>query len=342
MDPCGRDGLEPWAFRGQPTGHQADTMSRAFDRLLVSSPPGTDRVAFGPRGMIPDQQPRRAPRRRPPLTAPGQEVDGDGTDGTVLNTAQHYLPRRGGVMADQETITRQRLRIALCLGAGPLLQAQRTRGVPPALLLGLGQPTPPSLVAPVQGPGRMTTGQADQPVALVFFRTYAGSGLVIQGLARFQRTPLEARVVRMVSPLTRRGVSPWAQLTSAPRSSVQQLVAVSQGRGRWWNNARRRSRPGASNVAWVVCGRDDWGWRAARSYAWQAWSAWHPVWSLPCRARAIAVVGCPAALARSRWHRRTVQPAAERSPASKAARSSAVSGRTKSGVCLRQSLPHAL
>jgi hypothetical protein len=36
----------------------------------------------------------------------------------------------------------------------------------------------------------MALGQADQPVARPFFRRYAGSGLVIQVLARFQPTPI--------------------------------------------------------------------------------------------------------------------------------------------------------
>jgi hypothetical protein len=35
----------------------------------------------------------------------------------------------------------------------------------------------------------MLAGQADQPVAELFFRTYSGSGLVIHCLARFQRIP---------------------------------------------------------------------------------------------------------------------------------------------------------
>jgi hypothetical protein len=341
MDPSRRDGLAPWACRGPPTGHQAAPRSRAFARLLVSSPPGTDRGAIGSRGMIPTQPPRRAPRRRPPLRAPGQAVDGDGPHGTALHTAPHPLLRRG-VLADQETSTRQRLRIALCCGGGPLRHAQRTRGGPPALVLGLGQPTPPSRIAPAQGPGRLTKGRAEQPVALAFVRTDARAGLVSQGLARFQPTLLGARVVRMGSPLTRRSVSPWASLTSAPRSSVQRRVALSTGRGCCWNNAQRRSRPGASHVAWVVGGRDDWGGRAALPCALHAGSAWRPVWSWPGRARAIVVVGCPAALAKRRWQQRTGKPAAERSPAAHAARSAAVSGRTNSGVCTRQRLPHAL
>jgi hypothetical protein len=39
------------------------------------------------------------------------------------------------------------------------------------MLRGLGQTTPPDLVLPAQRPGPMRLGQADQPVALFFFRT---------------------------------------------------------------------------------------------------------------------------------------------------------------------------
>ena len=48
----------------------------------------------------------------------------------------------------------------------------------------------------------MGVGPADQAVAPPFFRAYAGSGLVIQVLARNQRTPSRWRVARTVSPAT--------------------------------------------------------------------------------------------------------------------------------------------
>jgi hypothetical protein len=53
------------------------------------------------------------------------------------------------------------------------------------------------------------------------------------------------------------------------------------------------------------------------------------------------VVGCPAALARSLWQRRTVTADEDRRPVSRVARSSAVSGRTHTGVCLSKSIPYA-
>jgi hypothetical protein len=49
--------------------------------------------------------------------------------------------------------------------------------------------------------------QADQAIALCFVLTYAGSGLVMQCLARFHSVLSLARTWRIVSPLTRWGVS---------------------------------------------------------------------------------------------------------------------------------------
>jgi hypothetical protein len=69
--------------------------------------------------------------------------------------------------------------------------------------------------------------------------------------------------------------------------------------------------------------------------------AWRTVWSVPCSWRAMVVVDGPAALARRSGPRRTVQADVERRPVSRVARSSAVSGRTHQGVCLRNSRPHA-
>jgi hypothetical protein len=65
------------------------------------------------------------------------------------------------------------------------------------------------------------------------------------------------------------------------------------------------------------------------------------VWSVQCRWQAMAVVDCPAALARSIWQRRTVKADVDRRPVFRVARSSAVSERTTQGVCILNSIPHA-
>jgi hypothetical protein len=54
---------------------------------------------------------------------------------------------------------------------------------------------------------------------------------VIQCLALCQRTPIRARVARMVSPLTLSVVSPSSKLTSAAIRKVHRLLSLPKRRG---------------------------------------------------------------------------------------------------------------
>ena len=101
----------------------------------------------------------------------------------------------------------------------------------------------------------MRCSQRDQAVAAAFFRAYAGSGLVIQCLARFQPMPRRSSVVRMASPVTRSSVRPWAtahlggeiqrpqagRISEVARAAVQeraQLLGAVVGEGPWWRLVR--------------------------------------------------------------------------------------------------------
>src|SRR5437763_12694416 len=97
--------------------------------------------------------------------------------------------------------------------------------------VGPRQPAPPDLVLEPQHPVGVPLGQADQAVARPFLRRYAGSGLVIQSLARLQPTPSRFSAWRIVSPLTGRSVRPSACATPAARSSVQSEVGLPKSRG---------------------------------------------------------------------------------------------------------------
>jgi hypothetical protein len=74
----------------------------------------------------------------------------------------------------------------------------------------------------------------------------------------------------MVSSLTRRGVRPWAKLTSAASASVHRLVGLPKVRGLWCNSARRASQAPASKMVDVVCGRDERGCSTVRPRWWNA------------------------------------------------------------------------
>ena len=264
MDPFRFNGVEPRTFAGQVAGDEARTLGTPLDLLMVLANPGPHRLTTVPGGVVPDQEQGREALCCKLYRAPCQKLDGDGTHRAPGDKAEPHLVRLLWPRPHQQAITGQRLGIGVVLGWGQLLQLLRGLGVSPALLVGLGEPTPPDFVANPQRPRRLGVGPLDEPVAPFFFRAYAGSGLVIQCLARFQVTPNRRRASRMVSSLTSRGVRPWATLTSAASASVHRLVGLSNVRGLWCHSARRDSQAPASKMVDRVCGRDEWGCSPAR------------------------------------------------------------------------------
>jgi hypothetical protein len=103
----------------------------------------------------------------------------------------------------------------------------------------VGPRRPPSrVVGKANRPARVIDRQPDEVVASLFSGCTRGAGLVIQCLARFQDMPRAWMAVRMVSPLTRRGVMPSAKQASAASASVQMLVGLSKTRGLWCSRVR--------------------------------------------------------------------------------------------------------
>src|SRR4051812_41072508 len=128
-------------------------------------------------------------------------------------------------------------------------------------------PTPPDLVLEPEDPVGVSLGQADQPVARPFFRRYAGSGLVIHRLARFQPIPIRISAWRTDSPLSGREVIPRAKATWATNPSVQSEVGLPKSRGLRWSRARSRSQATPSNSGWADAGRCECGWRQSAPVA---------------------------------------------------------------------------
>src|SRR5262249_46371135 len=150
----------------------------------------------------------------------------------------------------------QRLRVGIGAGHARLEQAHG-RTLRPGVQRRAGDAAPPRLVFKADDPVFVRRGQRDQAVAARFFWAYAGSGLVIQALARRHRMPRRANVARIVSPLTRVAVSPSAYAVSASNANVQRLVGWPTSRGERCSSACKRSVPAASNAAWVVRGRHE-------------------------------------------------------------------------------------
>jgi hypothetical protein len=87
--------------------------------------------------------------------------------------------------------------------------------------VGLRQARPPDFIHIPDHPSGLRLRRANQSVPPLFFRWYAGSGLVIHSRARRHFTPRCNKAWRMVSSLMRRVVRPCAKHTSAAKFNVQ-------------------------------------------------------------------------------------------------------------------------
>lgn len=107
--------------------------------------------------------------RRQLLAARRQELDGDGTDRTAIHETQEHLLALFVMAAQQQPGARERFGIGVLFAALELLEVRYGIGIHPAMLLGLGQPTPPHLITEAQRPSRMSQDQAYQAVPTFFF-----------------------------------------------------------------------------------------------------------------------------------------------------------------------------
>ena len=210
MDLLRLNRVQPRAFHRQSADGNVHASLARFHLLIVGADPRVDGLAGVPRGVIPDEQSRRDAWLPQAGAAPGQKVDRHSTDRASGDKPPLHLLDRRLTAADQQPITRQGVRVGILLGPRQLLEAGSRAALHPTVLGGWSQAAPPDCIANAQGPCRLLSDQPAQAVALFFFRRSAGSGLVLQWLARFQRTPSGWSARRMASPLTWRGVSPWA------------------------------------------------------------------------------------------------------------------------------------
>jgi hypothetical protein len=84
---------------------------------------------------------------------------------------------------------------------------------------------------------------------------YSGSGLVIQGFARFHPTPSRLRTSRIASGLSARAVHPRSWQTAATSPSVPRLVGLPNPRGAAVQEVLEVGVPAAvPRPAWVLAG----------------------------------------------------------------------------------------
>src|ERR671930_468181 len=271
MDPFGLNRVEPRAFTRQPTCDNAHATPLLFDLAVMRPQPLPHSLALMPRSIVPHQQQGTLAQAIQAVTAPGQKLGREGTDGLSRGKPQPELFWSRGGGPQQQSIAGQSLGVGIIFGRGVFRQAPRLPLRRPGMQGGLRQATPPDLITKAKHPRGMGGCQVDQAVPLFFFRAYAGSGLVIQRLARRQLTPSRRSASRIASPLTCRGRSPAAYATWAARGKVQRLVGWPKVRGLWCSRSRNRSRRVVSNTAWGVwCGAEEPGRSAANPWPFKA------------------------------------------------------------------------
>ncbi len=327
--------------RRQATLRSTHPLAIALHLAIVFPYPGAHRFTNVPRCIVPYQSQDTFVHRFQPLTTPFKKLNRDIADRTSIQETQpDFLVGLSVFLRppQQYAVTSQgfgvRVVFSLCL----FNQAQWLIRVGPRRQVGLGKTAPPHFIAETLYPIWIRLAQANQPVPCVFFRSYPGSGLVIQCLARFHFTPRRSSVWRMVSSLTRWAVRPFSKLTSAASSKVHRLLGLSNSLGLRCSRPRSASAPSLSKAGWVLWGRREPCFRASTPRSLKARIASRTVWSLQPRNWAIAGAISPRALANMIWQRRTAKASDERRPAFNCLCSSGVSSRTKIGVLIPGSI----
>jgi len=243
MHPHGLDRIQPRTLDGQRTYDQAHPCALALNLLVMGVQPTLHGGTEMPRGIVPDQGQHPFTKGVGLFAAPFQEAHGQIAHWMPLREAQpdFFLCRRI-LPAHQQSVTDQRLRPWGIFRQSLVQQADRLRGLRPNIQVRLSESTPPRFIFKAQDPVGLRASPADQAIPCVFLRAYAGSGLVIQCLARAHFIPNRRSVARIVSPLTCSAVRPCSKLTSAANAKVHTLLALPKARGLWCNRWRNRFR----------------------------------------------------------------------------------------------------
>src|SRR5215210_1304339 len=339
VDPFGFYGVQPRALLRQKATYDPHSMSVPFDLAVMSSEPSSELAAYVPGGVVPDEEQDLLADSFELLSAPSEKPGRYLTHGTTIHEPQPRLLK----LRQIESVARDGLlTIGVVLGDRLLDEAHRLSLLGPATQGRRSESAPPALILEAGGPLRIGLGHAHQSVAPPFFLSYRGSGLVIHRLARCQRTlRRRAKVARIVSPETRFSIKPCSKLTSAAISRVQRLVSLPNSLGERCSNSLKVSALFSSTkTAWVLLGREEPALRASRPRSLKSWMASRTVCCPQPRFLAICGAYSPLELAKSIWLRRKVKASLERSPASKASRSSSENERTKIGGFMAITVTH--
>src|SRR5215210_4122158 len=327
VDPLRLYRIEPRALGGQKAGHYPHPAPVVFDLAVVGGDPVAHLFALVPGGVVPDQKQRLFASRSELLAAVAEKPRGYGAYGSAIHEPQPGLSH----LRQIKSVAGESLRLGIVLARDLLHEAHRLCIVRPRMHRSPLKTGEPALVLKAQSPFWAALGETDQPVAIPFFLSYSGSGLSIQCLARFQRTPNRSRVARMVSPVTLLSVMPCSKLTSAAYSKVHKLSSMPKFLGLWWRISRSAAPPPSSKAAWTSDGREERASRAPRPRSLKEWTASRTVWEPQPKERAICEARSLRSLARMIWARRRTKASEERSAVFSRPFSLSESERTKIG-----------
>jgi hypothetical protein len=342
MQPHRLNGVQPGAFLGKQTDKNTDTLILS-GFFVMSGNPLLGHLADMPGSMIPKHDQHFFAYCLKFLTDPFHELDGQVAVWVTFNKTQPYFLLDliwCSCPSYQQSKTGQRFWVRILFIVGFLKQTQRAPSIFPCVQIGLCKTAPPGFILKSPNPIRVPNQGFDQPVSTFFLRIYSGSGLVIQCFARDHLTPSRFKVFRMVSSLTRSLIKPFSKLTSAAKSSVQQLVSFPKSRGLWWSISLSFAAVFVENAAWILWGRLDPISNISNPLALNPLITFCTVSSLHPKFWAIAGARSPRALANTIWQRLSTKPSCERNPFWSCSRSVSVSSRTNIIRGITYIIPH--
>jgi hypothetical protein len=183
MRPFGFNWIKPGTLDRQTTGQDAHPLTTVFHLAIVCPDPGGYFLADMPGGVIPYQSQDPFAHCFQPCATPFKKLNRDIADGTsVHETEQDSLVDLPIFFhrPQQQPVTSQCFWVWVFFGFCLFNQAQWLTLFSPGRQVELGKTAPPCLITIALDPIPIRVAPADQSVAAVFLRSYAGSGLVIQ------------------------------------------------------------------------------------------------------------------------------------------------------------------
>ena len=192
MRPNGFNRVEPGALDWQATGQDTHPVTFAFHLAIMFPDPAAHLFAYVPGGIIPYQCQDTFAHRFQLCAAPFKKLNRDIANRTSIHETQQDLLVGLSVLLfppQQQAVTSQCLGFWVVFGLHLFNQTQWLILFGPGRQVGLSKTAPPGLITVALDPIPIRVAPTDQSITTVFSRSYAGSGLVIQCLARFHFTP---------------------------------------------------------------------------------------------------------------------------------------------------------